>query len=333
MNRGLKNLDSFLAKHDKIVITTHESPDPDGIGAEVAFYEVLKFLGKYVLVINSDKTPEKYHFMDPSRIIHMYSDQYKVPDDINEFGLVILDTNDKENIGALYRAVKDRIHGVFIIDHHSRTDSDNDENFINSTYSSTSEMIYEIIEKYKVPINISAAMPLYAGILFDTGSFRYPKTSPKTFQTVSHLVEAGVSPTWVYDTIYESYSLSSLVLKSKMLSSMEFYHEGQMVIMYMTPEMLIETGGMFSEGEHNINIPLTVKNVLVSILIKQDINGPIKVSMRTKGDLDVADIAFEHKGGGHKNAAGYKSYVSWLETKNNVIADMDILFSAHSINK
>ena len=329
MTRGLESLDSFISQHEKFVITTHESPDPDGIGAEIAFHETLKYLGKHVLAVNSDVTPVKYNFMDPTGIIQKYSDQYVLPDDIDEYGLIILDTNDFENIGALYKAIKDRINGVFIIDHHSRNDTPIEGNFIDSTASSTSEMVFEVITMYNVPLSYSAAMPLYAGILFDTGSFRYPKTSPTTFSTVSHLVEAGVSPTWIYDTIYESYSLSSLVLKSKMLSSMEFYHEGKMVIMYMTPEMLIETGGMFSEGEHNINIPLTVKNVLVSVLIKQDINGPIKVSMRTKGDLDVAEIAVSHKGGGHKNAAGYKSYVSWIETKKTVIKDMDILFSDH----
>jgi phosphoesterase RecJ-like protein len=330
MEKGIINLDSFLKSHDKIVITTHESPDPDGIGAELAFYEVIDFLGKKPLIINSDKTPDKYNFMDPDKIINIFNDSFKFPDDIAEYGLIVIDTNDKENIGALYRTIKDTINGIFIIDHHSRNETDVESNYIDPTASSASEMVYQIIEHYNVPLTYSAAMPMYTGILFDTGSFRYPKTSPRTFRTAGALMTAGVSPTWVFDIVYESYSLSSLVLKSRMLASMEFYFDGKMVLMHLTPEMLIETGGIFSEGEHNINIPLTVKDVLVSVLIKQDLNGPVKVSMRTKGNLDVADIAFSHKGGGHKNAAGYKSYLSWVETKRQVLDDMKVLFDNSS---
>jgi len=140
------------------------------------------------------------------------------------------------------------------------------------------------------------------------------------------LVEVGVSPTWIYEVMYETYSVSSLMLKSRMLSTMEFHFGGRLVLMHLTPEMLIETGGIFSEGEININIPLTVKDVYVSVLIKKDIEGPLKVSMRTKGDLNVADIALSRKGGGHKNAAGYKSYLSWEETRTQVLDDISKFF-------
>jgi bifunctional oligoribonuclease and PAP phosphatase NrnA len=327
MERGVKNLEAFLSTHDKIAITTHESPDPDGIGAELAFYDLMIFLNKKPLIINSDKTPDKYLFMDPTNLITYYSDSYIFPEDIGEYSLVILDTNDHENIGSLHKAIFKLVKDVFIIDHHSRFETDIEVNYIDSTASSTSEMIYNIFFFYKMQLTYHAAMPMYAGILFDTGSFRYPKTSPRTHSTVSALVEAGVNPTWVFETIYESYSLSSLVLKSRMLATMEFFFDGRLVLMHLTPEMLIETGGIFSEGEHNINIPLSVKEVQASVLIKQDLNGPIKVSMRTKGDLNVADISFSHKGGGHKNAAGYKSYTTWTETKRIVLEDMATLFS------
>jgi phosphoesterase RecJ-like protein len=326
MERGISNLDEFLGKHDKIVITTHESPDPDGIGAEMAFYDLMIFLKKKPIIINSDKTPQKYLFMDPSSLITIYNDQYAFPEDIGDYGLVILDTNDYENIGAIHKYTREKIKDTFIIDHHSRYETDLKVNYIDPTASSTSEMMYDIFCHYQMPLAFNTAMPLYAGILFDTGSFRYPKTSPRTHRTVSALVEAGVSPTWIFDIMYESYSLSSLVLKSRMLATMEFYFNGKLVMMHLTPEMLVETGGIFSEGEHNINIPLTVKEVQASVMIKQDINGPIKVSMRTKGELNVADISFQHKGGGHKNAAGYKSFVPWTETKRLVLEDMSKLF-------
>lgn len=325
MDMGLENLKSFLSRYTNILVTTHESPDPDGLGAEIAFYEVLLHLGKKPLILNADILPEKYQFMDPNGIIGLYDPEIHMKP-FDGYGLVILDTNDKSNIGNVFNLITDQTRDIFVIDHHSRYSEEEKGNFIISHASSTSEMIYDVFKYFNVPLTYSAAMPLFAGILFDTGSFRYPKTSPKTFLTASALVDAGVSPTWVYETIYETYSLSSLVLKSKMLASMEFYFDGQLVIMHLTREMLTDTGGIFSEGEHNINIPLSVQNVRASVLIKQDINGPIKVSMRTKGDLNVADIAFEHNGGGHKNAAGYKSKLSWSETKQTVISDLKHFF-------
>jgi bifunctional oligoribonuclease and PAP phosphatase NrnA len=326
MERALQDFVSFLNRHEKFVITTHESPDPDGIGAEVAFYNLLIHLGKKPIIVNADKTPDKYRFIDYDKKITIFDKSYVFPEDISDYGIVILDTNDYSNIGTVYFAFKNLISDVFIIDHHSKNVDDVGFNYINPRASSTSEIIFQIIEHFKAPIPFKSALGMYSGMLFDTGSFRYPKTSPSTFMAAAKLVEVGVSPTWIYEVMYETYSVSSLMLKSRMLSTMEFHFGGRLVLMHLTPEMLIETGGIFSEGEININIPLTVKDVYVSVLIKKDIEGPLKVSMRTKGDLNVADIALSRKGGGHKNAAGYKSYLSWEETRTQVLDDISKFF-------
>jgi phosphoesterase RecJ-like protein len=248
-----------------------------------------------------------------------------LPEDISNCGLIVLDTSDYENTGAVFSALKDKIQDIFIIDHHNRADQGSSLHLIDGSKSSTSEIVYYLYDHMgKVP-SFKAALCMFAGMVFDTGSFRYPKTSPSTFRAAAALVELGVHPTWVFEILYETYSVSSLMLKSKMLASMEMRNKGKLVLMYLTPEMLLETGGIFSEGEININIPLSVKDVIVSVLIKQDIGGPVKVSMRTKGDINVADIAIKHKGGGHKNAAGYKSYVSLTETRRLVLEDLETL--------
>jgi phosphoesterase RecJ-like protein len=327
MKRGIQDLESFLNRHEKFVITTHESPDPDGLGAEVAFYNFLCHLGKKPIIVNADKTPEKNRFIDYDEKIQLFDAKYVIPDDISEYGIIILDTNDYSNTGTVYYAFKHQIADVFIIDHHTKNDDDVGFNLINPKASSTGEIVYQILEHFKAPVPFKSALGIYAGILFDTGSFRYPKTSSETFRVASRLVDLGISPNWVYEVMYETYSVSSLMLKSKMLSSMEFLFDGRLVLMHLTQEMLRETGGVFSEGEININIPLTVKDVIASVLIKQDIDGPIKVSMRTKGDLNVADIAISRKGGGHKNAAGYKSHLSWNETRDQLLNDMSVFFS------
>jgi phosphoesterase RecJ-like protein len=326
IHRGYQNLDAYLAKYDKFVISTHESPDWDGLGSEIAFNELLKSLGKKSIIINSDCPPDNYEFLDSDFELNVFSDTFQLPVDIDDYAQIVFDTNDYDNIGKAYSILKDRVRDLFIIDHHEGGKDKFEANFIKVEASSTCEIVYEIIKHYGKSISPKAARALYAGVLFDTGSFRYPKTSTYTFLMVSDLVSCGANPFDIYEQIYEQNSLSSFTLNSKILSTMEVLHSGKMISMKLTQDMINDTGASFNEGEKAINIPLTVKGVVASVLVKQDIGGPVKVSMRTKGDLDVAAIAMENNGGGHKNAAGFKSKLSLDETYKNVLKSMERFF-------
>ncbi|MBN2042053.1 MAG: bifunctional oligoribonuclease/PAP phosphatase NrnA [Spirochaetes bacterium] len=325
---GFKKLDAFLDKYDKFIISTHESPDGDGLGAEIAFNELLYCLNKEAVILNSDPIPDKFLFIDIDNEINIYNEKKDFPN-LEEYAVFVLDTNDFDNIGTAYKHIKDRVKDVFIIDHHEGGQDKFEDNFIKAEASSASEIIYDIIKYYKKKPSFKAAQALYAGILFDTGSFRYPKTSPETFRIIAHLVEIGANPFNIYEKIYESNSLDSFELRAKMLSTMEIHFNRKLILMKLTPEMLKETGAPFTEGELNINLPLTLEGVVASVLVKQNIGGEVKVSMRTKGDYDVAQIAMDKGGGGHKNAAGYKSKKSFNETCEEVIKEMSAFFPAN----
>jgi bifunctional oligoribonuclease and PAP phosphatase NrnA len=326
MDPALSNLNKFLSSFNKFIVTTHESPDADGLGAEIAFHELLQYLGKEVIIINGDETPDKYQFIDIDNEINIITDTYELPNDIKDYALFVLDTNDFPNTGAVCNVLEDKIKNIFIIDHHEGGPDLIKSNYIKIEASSASEIIHDIIMHFTDKLSFKAAQALYTGILFDTGSFRYPKTSPKTFRIIANLVEKGANPTEIYERIYENNSIDSFVLRSKMLSTMEIHFGGRMILMHLTPEMLKETGAAFSDGELNINLPLTLKDVVVSVLLKQDIDGPLKVSMRTKGDRDVSQIAITRHGGGHKNAAGYKTTLTRDNARQQVIQDMQVFF-------
>ncbi len=323
---GLRNLIEFLSTHDKFIISTHESPDGDGLGAEIAFLELLNKLGKTSIILNSDPLPDKYLFIDVDSEINVYNDKFKLPKDLNEYSVFVLDTNNFDNIGSVYNVFKDVVKEVFVIDHHEGGRDKYEADFIKVEASSACEIIYEIIMHFKKKPSKKAAQALYAGILFDTGSFRYPKTSPETFRIAAHLVELGANPFDIYEHIYESNSLASFELRAKMLSTMEIHFDKKLILLKLTPEMLESTGSPFTEGELNINLPLTINGIVASVLVKQDIGGPLKVSMRTKGDYDVAEFAMAKGGGGHKNAAGYKSTLSLDETCDEVMKQMSKFF-------
>ncbi|HDP79543.1 MAG TPA: bifunctional oligoribonuclease/PAP phosphatase NrnA [Spirochaetes bacterium] len=326
MPSGFINLDHFLSRHNKFIISTHESPDGDGLGAELAFSEILRNLGKTALILNSDPLPDKYRFIDPDNEIHVCADDAGLPEDLADHAVFVLDTNDFSNIGALHGRIEKRIKELFIIDHHEGGRDKIESNFIKVEASSTCEIIYSLFKYYDMVPSFKAAQALYTGILFDTGSFRYPKTTPETFKAAARLVELGANPFKIYEHIYESNSLSSFELESMILASMEIHYGGKLVALKLTPEMLRKSGAGFSEGELSINIPLTVEGVVASILVKQDIEGPVKVSMRTKGDYDVAGIAMANGGGGHKNAAGYKSKLSFDETFKKALREAGAFF-------
>ncbi len=327
MEKGFKNLDAFLNRYEKFVISTHESPDADGLGAEIAFHELLQVIGKTSIIINSDPTPDTVEFIDIDREINIYDDSFQPPPDIEDYAQIVLDTNDYDNIGAAYHKLKDLVQDLFIIDHHEGDRDKFQSNFIKVEASSACEIIYDIIIRYGNELSFKAAQAIYTGMLFDTGSFRYPKTSPWTYKIAAHCIEKGANPFAIYEHLYESNSLSSFSLRSKITASMEVLHGGKMIAMKLTPEMLEETGATFTEGEPAINLPLTVKGVVASVLVKQDFGGPVKVSMRTKGELDVAEIAMTNGGGGHKNAAGFKSKLSFEETYQHAIDVVGRLFN------
>ncbi|MBN1532880.1 MAG: bifunctional oligoribonuclease/PAP phosphatase NrnA [Spirochaetes bacterium] len=316
MHSGYKSLDNFLAKYSHFIISTHESPDWDGLGAEIAFNELLRQRGKQTMILNSDPTPESFlTFFDPEEEIKIYRGPQSLPECAANCAHFVLDTNEYTNIGSAHGALSEMVQDVFIIDHHEGSTSKFESNFIKVEASSACEIVYEIYQYYDLDISLKAARALFAGVVFDTGSFRYPKTSPGTFRMAAHLVDLGVSPTDVYEKIYEQNSRSSFRLRSMILSTMEILYGGRLIAMKLTPEMLAKSGATFTEGEPAINLPLTVKGVAASLLVKQESPGhTVKVSMRTKGDFDVAEIAMKKGGGGHKNAAGFKSNLPFDET-------------------
>lgn len=319
------NLKKYLNSHDNFIISTHESPDPDGLGAEIAFKELLLKIGKNAIIINSDPTPLKFGFIDPENEIIVF-DENNIMHNLTDYAVFVLDTNDFENIGKAYYYIKDSIRDVFIIDHHEGDQDKIKSNFIKVEASSTSEIIGNILQHFGIIPSFKTAQALYAGIVFDTGCFKYPKTSPVTFVLAAQLVSLGVKPYEIYQQIYENNALEVFRLRALMLATMEVHFDGKLILLKLTPDMIKETNAPFAEGEVNINLPLSIQGVVASVLVKQDIGGPVKVSMRTKGNLDVAEIAIANGGGGHKNAAGYKSLYDFQTTRVKVLEEMSRFF-------
>lgn len=310
----------FLARTQRFIITAHETPDGDAIGSECAMLLALTSIGKDAVILNADPTPRKFGYLDTDRIVATVESAEKVPSDLAEYSLLILDTNDVRNIGAVATLVLPRVQEHFIIDHHERDRDDaRGGNFIQKGASSTCEILYQLLREMNVTIDLPVAQALYTGILFDTGCFIYPKTTALTFEIARDLVVIGVNPNFVYTKVYESNSVSALMLQSCVLSTLELMYFDHVAILTMRRQMILDCRASYEEADGMINIPLKSEDVRVSMFFKENLEGLLRCSLRSKGNINVAEIAQQFGGGGHKTAAGFKCRESLESTKKAVL--------------
>jgi len=305
---GIKKFKKLIDQTDNFIISGHENPDPDCICGCIALEYLLSSFGKNVKCINSDAIPTDLVILDYRKIITSIEEGTKIPENIENYYLIIIDTNVKSNIGKIYDLIKDKIKGIFIIDHHSTLDSEElkDCCYIDGNASSVCEMIFTIYDNFKKKMPKEVGDALYTGILFDTGSFHYQKTTPYTFYIASKIVESGTSPNDLYVLLYEHQSIEYLKITSYVLSTLRLYHNNQIAVISMPKKLLIKSGAKYDECASIINIPLQSKNIKAVVFCKENLQSVKRISMRSKGDVDVVKIATECKGGGHKNAAGFK---------------------------
>lgn len=318
---GFSNITRFINTHDKFILTAHETPDGDAVGSESAMYAALHALGKEALIYNADEAAKKYAYLYGAEEIHILHSPDQLPDDLQDYVLLIMDTNDIHNIGVVADMILPKVKDYFIIDHHESDDNIISENHIEESASSTCEILYDLLKELRVEINLPIAQALFTGIVYDTGSFIYPKTSAHTFAIAHELVRIGVKPNYIYQKIYESNSITALRLQSKVLSSLELFYDQQVAAQTMTRDVIAQCGAKYEEADTLINIPLKSEKIKVSLFFKENEEGVLRCSLRSKDDINVAEIAQHYGGGGHKTAAGFKSI--WpLETIKRKVLDM-----------
>jgi len=319
-------ISNFILKNDNFIITAHETPDGDAIGSESAMYSALIALGKNVFVINADLMAEKYKFLDYNNDFLVLDEMIPLPEDINNYSLIILDTSDIYNIGQVKDKILNKTKNHIIIDHHENQDETSDNILIMSQASSTCEILYQLFEYSGINISFNIAQALYVGIVYDTGSFIYPKTTSKTFSIAYNLVAKGVLPNDIYERIYESNSVSALKLQSRVSSTLKLYFDQHVAVQIMLKETILECEALYEEADTIINTPLKSKRIKVSVFFKENTEGVLRCSMRSKGNIDVSIIAQHFNGGGHKTAAGFKSKFPLDEIKIKVLKMLEVYF-------
>ena len=193
---------------------------------------------------------------------------------------------------------------VINVDHHPGNGLYGALNWLDLSAAACGEMVFDLVRELGVPLTLEIATHVYIAILTDTGSFHYSNITPRTFDICRQCMEAGVNPPMVARAIFDNNNLGRLKLFGAVLSRMQLDPSGRIATVFVDQQLARDCGGTYEDTEGLINLPLTVKEILAVIFFKETGPGEWRVSMRSKGHIDINAIAKEFGGGGHKNASG-----------------------------
>jgi len=293
----IKEISAAIAQGKKFFITAHVRLDGDALGSELALYFMLKDMGKEAVICNQDPTPFHYQFLPGAdAIIHEVKDI-----ETCDVGFV-LDCSELERVGNLAADVV-KIPTLINIDHHISNGGFCSLMLLDAQASSTGEMLYRLMRAMNVTMTKDICTNLYTAILTDTGGFKYSSTHQDTLHAAGDLVAGGASPQWISENVYESDPPVKLKLMARVLETLELDLDLKTASMVVMQDHLKETGASMEHTDGFIDIPRTVKGVDIAMLYSQMGERFFKLSLRSKGTVNVEKIAAQFGGGGHINAA------------------------------
>ena len=307
---------------DNIVLFTHSHPDGDALGSLFGLADILESLGKKVFCFLAEEVSHLYDFMPDVGKARTRMEEYRAF--IAAAGAnvmsIALDCGDADRLGKAKKEFL-QISPFVVIDHHQSHSEFGTARWVEPGRSSTGEMVYELAMALGVQVSYTCAYNLYVAICTDTGSFRYEGTRPRTMQIASELLEKGVRPEEVCGHLYDNFSRERLKLMEMVLSTLSLFKAEQFAFMHVTEQMMQQSGATLQDVEGFIDLPRSLRSVKVAVFIKEAGDGFISVSMRAKGECDVAEIAKLFDGGGHRNAAGYRCHGKSVDTvRDEIIA-------------
>lgn len=315
--------------HETFMLTTHVNPDGDALGAEIGLAEWLLSIGKQVRVINHSATPYNFTFLDESVPVVEQFDETKHADAIrNAEMIIVLDVNDPNRTKSLEKFLVHPSSGqtVIVIDHHLKPKPFASEYFIDTEACSTGELIMRLIAKSKPllggDISRKAAVALYAAIMTDTGSFKFPRTTAAIFRMCADLIDRGADPVHIYNEIYNTSPPGRLALIRDALNSLELHFDGRMAFQTILQSQLHAANADEEDVDGLVQTPFQVKGIVLSVFLLELKEG-WKVSTRSKDDVSAADFAQTFGGNGHFHAAGARVKEVWTleEMKRDIVAN------------
>ncbi len=296
MSGSVHEVADAIRTRQSFLVTSHARPDGDAIGSSVALALALDALGKQATVILCDPVPTPYRaFPAIDRI--RFTDRADAPAD----AAIVLECSDitRPGIAGL------EAYTLINIDHHLGNTMYGAVNWFDERAAACAELVASLIDALGVAWTPAMAAHLYLAIATDTGGLRYGPVSSRTYDTCRRIVEAGVDTSQLARQIFESYSIGRVRLTGALLDAMTLHHDNRLAVLAFDDALLARTGAAADDTEGLVNLPLGAREVVSAIMLKRQGDGSTwRVSLRSKGDVDVRAVALRWDGGGHRNAAG-----------------------------
>jgi phosphoesterase RecJ-like protein len=329
LNLAIAESYKILRNSKQITITTHVNPDGDAIGSELALYFYAVSLGIKSKIINCSETPYNMLFLKGSNKVELFDESKHIEYIESSDTIFIVDLNNSRRVESMEKTILNAKGKKVIIDHHIEPDNFGDVYVIDSDSTSTGELIWKILKKdLKFIITQEMATALYAAIMTDTGSFRFPRTDNETHRIIAELIECGADPVLIYEEIYNNIPFKAARLMGEALSGMELFYGGKLAVMVISHENFTKTGASEDDSEDIVERSVMIKGVKAGImLIERPDNNEIRISFRSKGDINVRELAVSLGGGGHHHAAGARiANISLDQARKIVIEKTKKLF-------
>lgn len=275
--------------------------------------EALRIAGKTAHIVNADPAPGNYKTLPGLESIEITS---KANGDYD--ALIVLECGNLERSGV---SGLERYYCINI-DHHLKNDDYGQLNWVDPTAAAVAEMVFKLIRELGIPLSVDIATNLYVAILTDTGSFQFSNTTSETFRIASELVEAGASPELISRAVLMSQPESKLRLLAKLLNTLDFDASRKISWIKLDRQMLEDTGAAPNDTEGIVNYPLSVEGVQVCAFFREEGARSFRVSLRSKGAVNVSLVAERFGGGGHRNAAGLSVEGTFDEVRNQIVDEL-----------
>lgn len=310
-----------LSKASRIVITTHARADGDAIAAAVGLDRVLRQQGKTVSTYLHEPVLDRYAFLTESEPLTIWQPGEAHIVLATADLIVLVDTCAAAQLEALADLIASTDTPTLAIDHHTTCDNIVDELLTDTSACACSQIITQLCDHAGWPIDAETATLLFVGLATDTGWFRFSNADSKAYVTAARLIEAGVKPNDLYDRLYMSEVEARVRLRGAVLSSFDLHADGRLAVVRLTRDAIAQCGATHQMTEELINEMQRVASVNVCImLVEPQYEGRIRVSFRSKHSVDVAKLAADFGGGGHRRAAGAKIDGDMTRVAERVIA-------------
>ena len=319
MRKEIKLILESLGRAKRVLITSHQDPDGDSLGSQLALATLAEGWKKKVLIANQGLMPSKYLFLDPQHkiILEKTNEVLKFNPDL----VIVLESPYLERIGWVREVVPQKVT-LISIDHHPDNSSYGTINYLDTSAAAVGEMVYAIWLEAGYPISPTVANWLYAAILTDTGRFRYSSTTARSLRICAQLLDLGADARLLTDRIYFNFSQQNLKMLGHVLSGLELYDGGKISCLTVDQASLEQYQISSGDTEGLVDYSLFVDGVQVGALFKEVSPQRTKVSLRSQNHLDIAQLARQYGGGGHKNAAGFALDQPLLEAKKLVLGEL-----------